>query len=795
MSGIHDTLISKNKLILLAIIVILILITLPSAGILISKNKSNNVKSLASTKNSNLNSPSKAVLGVSTKGTIKIGVVMVNFKADKSDIKPTEFTKENLSTVYFSDPNSVARYIEKNSLNNLTVKGDINDVYGWITLKNYTRKQVCDIYEKKSANKGFLKAINEKAKAEALSKGKDFSQYDIVGYIFPTVKEEPENSDKTNCFWNAITKGIPGDSIVSPVHFLNGDYDKINDYDHGPLDQAPAIKFYSGILAHEVGHSLGLSHANGIICGKLQISAYKDCSIYNYGNRFDLIGGAWDYHSQTSARNKVLAGWIPETNSKKVNTNGEFTLYSSSKPRTNQTQLIKITRPIDGGTYYLDYRSKTAGDNTMPSYIYEGALLTLSDVNLPPMKNERGNIQDLSRTKESFLIDVDKTDKSGRGGLLNPNFKDNMTFIDKRNKISIKQISHNQDSVKLSINFSPPPCVLANPSVTARENSQSGLAGIKLKYKLTIKNNNSSSCPAKVFNLSAVKPNGWKADFSKNGITINSNQSNNITVSVTSTNTSLNTGNPYAISITVKNSNTNNNAAIELKYNILPPTISVTPNTGPAGGNISPSPKSTPKPTLTPIPTKAASTPTPTPIPANTTILKFTDIKLHGIGKGGDNTNPGSSGNQNPIAKTKLLTVEVYNTSGNLISTSRGNISYANGTYSGTVSLGNTVSTNQYIIKVKADNYLKKQLPGIITINKSIINQAPSVSLTSGDINNDGKLSVLDYNILVGCYSNLSSARNCDAAKKANSDLSSDGKVDLTDFTLFTRELSVINGD
>ena len=84
----------------------------------------------------------------------------------------------------------------------------------------------------------------------------------------------------------------------------------------------------------------------------------------------------------------------------------------------------------------------------------------------------------------------------------------------------------------------------------------------------------------------------------------------------------------------------------------------------------------------------------------------------------------------------------------------------------------------------------EKTNPGIITLIKGKITQLPSVTLVVGDTNNDNKLDVQDYSLLMGCYSDLLPAKNCTLASKPLSDLNDDTAVNQTDYNLFYRELS-----
>ncbi len=234
---------------------------------------------------------------------------------------------------------------------------------------------------------------------------------------------------------------------------------------------------------------------------------------------------------------------------------------------------------------------------------------------------------------------------------------------------------------------------------------------------------------------------------------------------------------------------------------IISPTKTLTPTPKPT---LTPSPTPTKKPTptptriITPTPTRIPTgTPTPT-ISAGTTALKFASVKLHGIGKGGDNTNPISLGNQNPLTTTRLLNIEIFNSSGNLVNSSQGDITYNNttGDFSGNIILPTNFPTGSYTVKAKSNKYLKRQLTEIITINNGSTNQAPALTLITGDVNSDNQLNILDFNILMDCYSDLLPAKNCsDPAKKTQADLSDDGKVNYDDYTLFLRELSVVTGD
>jgi hypothetical protein len=205
-------------------------------------------------------------------------------------------------------------------------------------------------------------------------------------------------------------------------------------------------------------------------------------------------------------------------------------------------------------------------------------------------------------------------------------------------------------------------------------------------------------------------------------------------------------------------------------------------------GIITPSPNA-PTPT-----TPVSITPVPT-VPQGSTAISLS-LLLHGIGNGGDNVNPSGGGTSNPAHPQHSVTAEVSNSANQVVLTQQGTVTYNTtaGNFTGTISLGTLVS-GVYTIKITVPQYLKKTVPGIVTLTQGQTTAIPSLSLVTGDSNSDNLLSILDYNMLLDCYSDLSPAKNCtDTNKKLMTDLTDDGSVNQFDYNLFLRELSVQGG-
>jgi hypothetical protein len=200
-------------------------------------------------------------------------------------------------------------------------------------------------------------------------------------------------------------------------------------------------------------------------------------------------------------------------------------------------------------------------------------------------------------------------------------------------------------------------------------------------------------------------------------------------------------------------------------------------------------------PVTTIVPTTNITPSSQPTIPPGSTGLSLT-LFLHGIGKAGDNVNPQGGGNTDPSNPQRQVKLEVSNSANQLVLTQQGSINYNTtaGNFQGTVALG-TLASGLYTIKVTVPQYLIKTIPGIVSLTSNQTTTLDPLALVTGDSNGDNLLSILDYNMILDCYSDLAPAKNCaDANKKLMTDLTDDGSINQFDYNLFLRELSVQSG-
>jgi len=206
-------------------------------------------------------------------------------------------------------------------------------------------------------------------------------------------------------------------------------------------------------------------------------------------------------------------------------------------------------------------------------------------------------------------------------------------------------------------------------------------------------------------------------------------------------------------------------------------------------------------------PTPPITGPTPpigTPDPNRTTLTL--SLLFHGIGNAGDSKNPdGEFSNKIPINQERTLNVQLVNEDNQLVATKLITAFYNSndGTFDSHYVLNDPLPKGDYILKVKTEPYLRKLMPGFMTVEPGKKNVMQITELITGDINGDNVINVLDYNILFDCgYGAIDALpiidpdsnfhkKTCKShPENKYADLNDNGTIDSTDYNLFIRELS-----
>lgn len=218
-------------------------------------------------------------------------------------------------------------------------------------------------------------------------------------------------------------------------------------------------------------------------------------------------------------------------------------------------------------------------------------------------------------------------------------------------------------------------------------------------------------------------------------------------------------------------------------------TSAPTPST-----NITPTPTSIlPSATPSPIPTKRARptsapkltlAPTPTFVPFTPNpfdMQLFITAKITGIGK---------KENRSPKHLTRHVTVGIYDMKNQLVKEGNGFIIYDRiNLFKGTIHFG-PVNNGMYFIKIQSPRVLKEiARPTFQILDSGRLNFIPEVAFMQGDINDDNKIDITDYNLALPCFQD----KRCQ--DKELIDFNDDGTANIIDYNILLRNYRQFQGD
>ncbi|MGB2694298.1 MAG: flexitail domain-containing putative surface protein [Dehalococcoidia bacterium] len=257
--------------------------------------------------------PVRAAAGTAVvPGQRRVLVMLLNFLNDASE----PWSPQEARELVFTGDASVNAYYQEVSGGTVSLTGarqPDGDIFGWYTVPyNNTG---CRIYDWRDA-----------VSAAATANGYDLSAYDHVIFMFP----------HTSCGWGGF------------AWFLHR---------HSYINGAPTLR----VVAHEIGHNLGLYHAASRTCVNSlgqRVAVGGTCTGDGYGDPFDIMGGALTRHFH--GRHKGQLELLPPANILATSPGEQtVTLASSEEPLVGQAQEIRIPRWMDSTKteyYSLDFR-------------------------------------------------------------------------------------------------------------------------------------------------------------------------------------------------------------------------------------------------------------------------------------------------------------------------------------------------------------------------------------------------------------------------------------------------------
>lgn len=398
-------------------------------------------------------------------GQHRVLVVMVNFQ----DKQTQPFTREQAQTVMFT---TTSNFYREASYGQTWLTGD---VYGWYTIP--VSSTTCD-----------TTAIANYAQQAAAAAGANLAAHDHLVYAFP----------QNACTWQG--RGSVGGSPSQAW---------VNEW------------FELGIVGHELGHNFGLYHSRSMDCGAVSIGS--NCTISEYGDIFDLMGGANSAHFNLFQKENL--GWINGGTNPPITTvsnSGTYWLdpfeYSTMTPKG--LKILKSTDPVTGKKtwYYVEHRAAYGFDNFLlgNGNILGGVIVRTGSE---------------SNGQDTYLLDM----TPGTDSWYDPALGVGQSFTDPGAGVTITTLSADATGALIDVSFAAQPCVRANPTMTLDPSQTQWLSsGSTATFNLTLRNNDGNGCQASGFNWQAATPVGWSASVLPTTV-LNPGATATTTLQVTST--------------------------------------------------------------------------------------------------------------------------------------------------------------------------------------------------------------------------------------------------------------------
>lgn len=229
------------------------------------------------------------------------------------------WSEQSARSEVFTAANSASAFYQEESYGEISLTGKLRedgDVFGEFSVSVSTAG--CPYSE-------WLSKANEAATAAGIN----LSGYQNLIYAMPF---------QAGCPWS----GIAG--LDSNWAMINGN-------------------FGSGVVAHELGHDLGLLHAGSLTCTSagVRVQISDNCTSAEYGDPFDVMGSTF-VARHNSGWNLAKLNILGPENIETIESSGTYSMRSALHPTTETTVLrIPHERSFDGSVtswYYLEVREK-----------------------------------------------------------------------------------------------------------------------------------------------------------------------------------------------------------------------------------------------------------------------------------------------------------------------------------------------------------------------------------------------------------------------------------------------------
>lgn len=402
-------------------------------------------------------------------GDQKTLVILLRFQ----DSGPPPLSKEAVYDLVFNG--QTQKFYKEQSYNQVSFSGDI---FGWFTLNYNNPIDACALLGRTDE---LSKLVDDKLIDLGIYSRVIFVADGYAGGCSSVGKNYFTINNKTYLLSHAAM-GIEGYNTPSryhPFQWTTFDY----------------------VLSHELGHSLGVWHANGWDCKNQTL--YGECTHREYGNYFDTMG--WDEFSlHFNAFYKELLGWINPSSALLINTSGTYTINPLESDSPTKLAKIKI-QGFDLIPLYLEYRKGIGFD----AYLNDTSLLSnqsglfVNRIRKYPWSGSYTHLLDMAPTSQDWYEDMKQTTLNGGNIFTDPGLGITLGPI----------VKADNSSIAFDVKLTNPICTPHQPSISNPDYPESIAAGSQVYIGIEFFNKDSDGCGDSEFRIVPILPSGWNYDL------------------------------------------------------------------------------------------------------------------------------------------------------------------------------------------------------------------------------------------------------------------------------------------